>query len=321
MQVVELRAPNPEDPAAAVVVGERPEPEPADGWSVVEVEAAALNMHDVWLLRGAGVRPERLPLVLGSDVAGRVGDREVIVHAVLSGGEGDDRLGPDFALLCDGGHGTFAERVLVPTANLIDKPGSLSWTEAAALPTSWLTAYRMLFTRGGLRPGATVLVQGAGGGVATAAIALASAAGATVMATSRSEEKRRRALELGADVALEPGERVPEPANIVIETVGAATWEHSQRSVARGGTIVVAGGTTGMSAPTDLARLFAREARIVGSTMGTLAEMKALVRFVERADIRPPVDSVLPFSRAANQVRRMLSGEAFGKLCLRPDGA
>lgn len=318
MRVAELHAPAPDDPAAAVTLGERPEPQPRDGWVVVDVEAAALNMHDVWQLRGVGLRPGQLPLVLGSDAAGRVGDREVIVHAVLAGGEGDGRLGRDFALLSDGGHGTFAERVLVPAANLVDKPPSLSWEEAAALPTAWLTAYRMLFTKAALRPGQTVLVQGAGGGVATAATALAAAAGATVVVTSRSAAKRERALASGAHAALAPGDRLPEPADVVVETVGEATWEHSQRSVARGGTIIVSGATTGLRAGTDLARLFARETHVAGSTMGTLAELRALVRFVERAGIRPPVDSVRPLAEAGDQVRRMLGGDAFGKLCLRP---
>lgn len=317
-----VAVPDPEAPDAAVALAELSEPAAPEGWAEVDVLAATLNMHDVWMLRGVGVRDEALPLVLGSDAAGRSGGREVIVHAVLSdtGEDEDATLSPDFGLLSDKGHGTFARRIAVPARNLVEKPPGLSWEQAAALPTAWLTAWRMLFAKADLRAGQTVLVQGAGGGVGTAALLLARAAGAEVIVTGRSEDKRRRALGLGASAALEPGARLPRLADVVVETVGATTWEHSLRACRPGGAVVVCGATSGFSATTDLARLFARQLRIFGSTMGSAAELRELAGFVSEHGIQPPIDSVAPLERTAEQVRRMLSGEAFGKLAIRVGG-
>src|ERR687885_1773098 len=188
----------PDDPLAALEVGERPAPEVPEGWARVRVRAASLNHHDVWSLRGVGLPAERLPMILGCDAAGVTDDGdEVVVHAVISDPDwtGDETLDPRRSLLSERFQGTFADEVVVPKRNLVPKPTELSWEQAACLPTAWLTAYRMLFTKSGRRPGDTVLVQGAGGGVATAAIALARAAGFRVWATSRSEDKRKRALD------------------------------------------------------------------------------------------------------------------------------
>src|SRR4051794_1602321 len=189
---------DPDDPLSGLELGERPEPEPGEGWTTVTVKAAALNHHDLWSLRGVGLAEDKLPMILGCDAAGLDEDgNEVIVHAVVSdpGWRGDETFDPKRSILSERHQGTFAERVAVPVANLVPKPPELSFAEATCLPTAWLTAYRMLFTRGNVVPGQTVLVQGAGGGVATAVIALARAAGVRVWATSRSEEKRRQALE------------------------------------------------------------------------------------------------------------------------------
>ena len=188
---------NADDPLSGLVVGERPEPDVPAGWTTVTVRAASLNHHDLWSLRGVGLPAERLPMILGCDAAGVDADgREVIVHSVISDEAwlGDETLDPRRSLLSERHAGTFAERVAVPARNLVPKPPELSWEEAACLPTAWLTAYRMLFTRGRVVPGMTVLVQGAGGGVATALIALGRAAGLRVWATSRSEAKRARAV-------------------------------------------------------------------------------------------------------------------------------
>src|ERR1700733_7390890 len=192
-----------DEPLNALELGEHPEPSVPDGWAVVTVKAAALNHHDVWTLRGVGIAADRLPIVLGCDAAGVDEDgNEVVVHSVLGDPakvDGAETLDPGRSLLSERYDGTFAERVAVPRRNLVPKPAALSFAEAACLPTAYLTAYRMLFDKSGLQPGSTVLVQGAGGGVATALILLGRAAGYRVWATSRSEEKRDRARELGAD--------------------------------------------------------------------------------------------------------------------------
>ncbi|NUR27449.1 MAG: zinc-binding dehydrogenase, partial [Catenulispora sp.] len=218
------------------------------------------------------------------------------------------------SILTEAYDGTFAERVLVPTANLVPKPAALSWEQAACLPTAWLTAYRMLFRNSGLRPGDTVLIQGAGGGVATALIVLARAAGFRVWATSRSEEKRARALELGAHAVFESGARLPERVDAVMETVGQATWSHSVKSLRPEGTIVISGATSGAMPPAELTRIFFLQLRVVGSTMGSLEELKALVRMCEATGVRPVVDSVLPLAEARAGFERMAEGEAFGKI-------
>src|SRR3954465_12566562 len=239
---------SPDDPLDGLVVGERPEPEVPDGSTTVTVKAASLNHHDLFSLRGVGLREEALPMILGCDAAGYDEDgNEVVVHAVISDPSwtGDETFDPQRSLLSERYQGTFADKVAVPRRNVVAKPASLSFEEAACLPTAWLTAYRMLFTRGELRAGETVLVQGAGGGVATAAIVLGRAGGLRVFATSRDESKRSRALELGAHEVFESGARLPVKVDAVMETVGRATWSHSIRSLRPGGTIVISGATSG----------------------------------------------------------------------------
>lgn len=312
---------DPDDPLAALQVGDRPDPSPPEGWEVVEVRAAALNHHDLWTLRGVGVSEDRLPIVLGCDAAGTTTDgREVIVHAVLATPGGpDETLAADMSILSERVDGTHAERVAVPARNLVDKPSSLSFVEAACLPTAWLTAYRMLFVKAGVRPGSRVLVQGAGGGVATAALLMGCAAGARMYVTSRDQGKRLRAEELGAHAALAPGQRLPERVDVVVETVGEATFAHSLRSVQPGGTIVVSGATTGWNPPAELNRVFARQLRVLGSTMGTREELVDLVRFLTDTGIRPPVDAEFALADARAAYARLADGEAFGKLVLTVD--
>src|ERR1700734_3690724 len=194
-----------ENPLNGLEIGERPNPEPSADWTTVTVKATALNHHDVWSLRGVGLPADRLPMILGCDAAGGDEDgNEVVVHGVIgdaNAGGGDETLDPRRSLLSERYQGTLAEQVTVPTANLVPKPASLSFEEAACLPTAYLTAYRMLFEKSGAQPGATILVQGAGGGVATALILLGRAAGYRIWVTSRSEAKRDRAVKLGADRA------------------------------------------------------------------------------------------------------------------------
>jgi NADPH:quinone reductase-like Zn-dependent oxidoreductase len=306
-----------EDPLSALELGERPDPQPRDGWAVVRLRAGALNHHDLWSLRGVGLREEQLPMVLGCDGAGIDEDgNEVIVHAVIGDADfrGDETMDPNRSLLSERHDGTLADLVAVPRRNLVPKPPELSWAEAACLPTAWLTAYRMLFTQSGVRPGGTVLVQGAGGGVSTALVALGRAAGYRMWVTSRDGQRRDRAVELGADAAFESGARLPERVDAVMETVGAATWEHSLKSLKQGGTIVVSGATGGAAAVSDLRRIFFLQLRIVGSTMGTRVELHDLVQFCLQSGVRPLVDATMPLEDVREGFARLATGDVFGKV-------
>jgi len=307
-----------DDPLSGLVVGERPEPEVPDGWTSVAVRAASLNHHDLWSLRGVGLKEDQLPMILGCDAAGIDEDgNEVLIHAVISDPSwtGDETEDPRRSLLSERYQGTFADRVAVPRRNLVPKPASLSFEEAACLPTAWLTAYRMLFVQGGLRPGQSVLVQGAGGGVATALITLARAGGLQVFATSRDEGKRAKALETGAHAAYETGARLPDRVDAVMETVGAATWNHSLRSLRPGGTLVISGATSGPDpGRTELNRIFFLQLRVVGSTMGTSTELGQLVSFLDATGTKPLVDRTLPMADAAEGFAAMRDGDVFGKI-------
>jgi NADPH:quinone reductase-like Zn-dependent oxidoreductase len=306
-----------DDPLHGLIVGERPEPEVPPGWTTVSVKAASLNHHDLWSLRGVGLSADRLPMILGCDAAGLDEEgHEVVVHAVITDDSwrGDETLDPKRSLLSEKYQGALAERVAVPRRNLVPKPPELSFEEAACLPTAWLTAYRMLFTRGRVVPGMTVLVQGATGGVATALTVLARAGGARVWVTSRSEEKRIQALELGADEAFESGARLPERVDAVMETVGQATWAHSVRSLKPGGTLVTSGATSGDAPPAELTRVFFLQLSIIGSTMGTRDELERLIRFCVERDIRPAIYEVLPLAEAPKGFQALLDGDVVGKI-------
>jgi NADPH:quinone reductase-like Zn-dependent oxidoreductase len=312
---------NRDDPMQGLQIDQRPEPEAPEGWTTVTVKAASLNHHDLWSLRGVGLSRDALPMILGCDAAGvdEVG-KEVIVHSVISSPDwrGDETFDPRRSLLSERYQGTFAERVAVPKRNLIPKPQELSFEEAACLPTAWLTAYRMLFTRGRVVPGMTVLVQGATGGVSTALTKIASSAGIRVWVTGRSESKREQARALGADEVFEAGARLPERVDAVMETTGEATWEHSIRSLKPGGTLVVSGATTGDAPPAQLTRVFFLQLSVVGSTMGTRDELERLARLCVDRDVRPAIDRTLPLSDAREGFETMLSGEVVGKIVFTP---
>ncbi|HON75518.1 MAG TPA: zinc-binding dehydrogenase [Dermatophilaceae bacterium] len=318
MRAVYAAAQSATDPLSGLVIGERPDPVVRPGWTTVTLRAAGLNHHDIWSLKGVGLPADRLPMILGCDGAGvDEAGREVIVHAVVSSPEwlGDETLDPRRSLLSEVHDGTLADRVAVPVGNLVPKPAGLSWESAACLSTAWLTAYRMLFTSAGVTPGATVLVQGAGGGVATALIQLGAAAGYRVWVTSRSEAKAARAVEIGAAAAFGSGERLPDRVDAVLETVGAATWSHSVNSLKPGGTIVISGATSGDAPPkAELTKIFFKQLRVVGSTMGSRAELERLASFVVEAGIEPAIDSVLPLDRAREGFERMLHEDVFGKV-------
>jgi NADPH:quinone reductase-like Zn-dependent oxidoreductase len=317
MLAVYAAAIDPDNPLEGLRMGQRPEPEVPEGWTTVDVRAASLNHHDLWSLRGVGLPEERLPMILGCDAAGIDQDgNEVVVHAVITDDSwrGDETLDPRRSLLSERYQGALAEKVVVPRRNLVPKPPELSFEESACLPTAWLTAYRMLFTRARVVPGMTVLVQGGTGGVATALTVLASAAGVRVWVTSRSEDKRARALELGAEQAFEAGARLPERVDAVMETVGRATWSHSIKSLKPGGTLVVSGATSGDAEAAELSRVFFLQLSVIGSTMGTRNELERLIRFCVEKDIRPEIQTTLPLGEARQGFETMLQGEMFGKI-------
>ena len=308
---------DPKDPLGGLEVGDRPDPQVPDGWTTVTVKAASLNHHDLWSLRGVGLGEDKLPMILGCDAAGLDEDgNEVVVHAVISSASwrGDETFDPRRSLLSERYQGALAEKVAVPRANVLPKPPELSFEQAACLPTAWLTAYRMLFTRGKVVPGQTILVQGASGGVATALTVLASATGVRVWVTGRSEDKREQALKLGADQAFESGARLPERVDAVFETTGKATWSHSIRSLKPGGTVVVSGATTGDPEPAELTRIFFLQLSVVGSTMGTREELERLMRLCVDRDVRPVIHSTLALADARQGFEAMLAGDVVGKI-------
>ncbi|WP_026530387.1 zinc-binding dehydrogenase [Haematomicrobium sanguinis] len=305
-----------DDPIQGLRVGEL-DVSPTEGFVPVTVKAAALNHHDVFSLRGVGLSEEQLPMVLGTDGAGVDEDgNEVIIHGVIASPDwmGDETLDPKRSLLSERYPGTMAETVWVPRRNLVPKPDFLSFAEAACLPVSWLTAYKMLFKVSPAAPGSTMLVQGAGGGVATALIAMGRAAGYRVFATTRSERKAERARELGALEVFGSGERLPERVDVVFDSVGQATWEHSIKSLKPGGTIVTCGSTSGQVAQTDLIRVFFTQLRILGSTMGTRADLEGLLGFLDVTGVRPLIEAEIPLADARDGFESMINGELFGKV-------
>ncbi len=306
------------DPLSGLVIGEQPEPQPRPGWSIIRVKAASVNHHDVWTLRGVGITAERLPMILGCDAAGLDEDgNPVLLYSVIADPlAGDESMDPGRSLLSEVYPGTFADLVSVPTRNVIPLPPGFSMAEASCLPTAWLTAYRMLATRSGLEPGDTILVQGAGGGVATACIVLGRLMGYRVWVTSRDEAKRGGALRIGAHEVFESGARLPHRVDAVMETVGAATWDHSLKSLRPGGRIVVSGATSGPNPPADLARVFFKQLEVVGSTMGTRDELRRLVSLLELSGTRPLIAQELPMERADEALRAVAQGDVFGKIVL-----
>ena len=317
MFAVYAAAPSPTDPLASLRIGERPHPDIPDGSVAVTVAAASLNMHDLWTLRGVGIKPDRFPMILGCDGAGTLPDgSEVVIYPVITspGWIGDESLDPGRTLLTEKLQGSFADTVVVPAHNVVPKPPSLTFSQAACMGTAWLTAYRMLFVKSGLRPGQTMLVQGASGGVATALVQLGRATGMRVWVTGRTEGKRALACSLGAHQAFEPGARLPERVDAVFETVGKATWSHSAKSLKPGGTVICSGATSGDADRAELQRLFFLQLRMVGSTMGTRDELRDLLSFLDITGLRPQIGAELPMSNAEQGFKAMLDGDTAGKI-------
>lgn len=335
-----------EDPLANLEVGDVAEAVLRPGWAMVHFAAGSINHHDIWTLRGVSATPIVPPHVLGCDVAGSLfgyadgdgaGDlpkpgSRVVVHGVVRCGHCAACRGEE-AAPCRTARlfsetpvaGTFSDQVLVPAQNLIALPDSVSFDAAACLPTAYLTAYHMLFTRAALRPGMSVLVHGVTGGVASAAILLANLFGITVYATSRDQEKRALALELGATEAFAPARGTARAliertdgmgVDAVVETVGEPTWELSLRSVRVGGTVLVAGATGGLNPPAQLNRIFYRNVTVAGSAMGTMAELRRLVELCAAGRLTPLIGSRYPMEFAHDAFRELLSGEVRGKTLL-----
>ena len=309
------------NPVSAVELTDAwPLPEARAGQVRIRMAATTVNMHDLWTLRGVGAKHDAFPKILGCDIVGWDPDgNEVMVTGAFAdpdAGGGDETLDPKRSLVSEDLPGSFAEYTIVPARNVIPKPARLSFQEAACLNVGWSTTYRALFTRGRAMPGERILIQGAGGGVATAAIAMARAAGLHVTVTSRSEAKRDRARGIGAHEAVPTGERLREPVDLVIDTVGAATWKHSLRSVRPGGRIITAGATTGSDIGLDLPRIFYHQVSIIGSTSATRAETLRMLQFMNAADLRPVVDSVHPLERIHDALGRLLAPDLFGNVVI-----
>ena len=317
----------------ALLIGDVPELVPAPGEVVVDLRAAALNRRDLRVVAG-GWPGVSAPLVPGSDGAGVVralgsgvggvseGD-EVVINPGIDWGEDPRVLGPGFKILGGPDDGTFAQQVRVPAASVFAKPARLDWQQAAALPLAGLTAWRALFTRGGLTSGQTVLILGAGAGTSTFAVQFARAAGARVFVTSSSADKIARSQELGAEAGFDYGaegweqevvERSGGGVDLVIDSAG--TWQSSVTCVRAGGRVVVFGSTFSPTTELDVRGYYFRQLDLVGTMMGSPLDFRALLRACETQEWTPVVDSARPLAQAGDALRRMAAGEHFGKLVL-----
>ena len=318
-----------------VRVEERPRTPAAPGEVVVQVRAASLNHLDLWLASGAQrIEP---PRVISADGAGVVAEStdsrwkpgdEVVVYPVTcdwtsaESQAGQQVFAPGFGIVGEHTDGTACQFLHVAPENVVAKPHGLSWPEAAAFPLTFLTAWRMLTTRARLRRGETLLVVGAGAGVASAAIAIGKHLGARVLATSRSDEKRRRAEELGAEATF-PSEDFARAvkgatgagADVVFEHVGPATLDQSIRAARPGGRIVFCGSTSGPRAEVNMPRVFFGQLDLLGSTMGNLSEFQDLIAAIE-GGLRPVVDSVYPLEQVQEALTHLDQGAQFGKVVL-----
>jgi NADPH:quinone reductase-like Zn-dependent oxidoreductase len=312
-----------------LVLEEAPDPEPGPGEVLVRLHASALNHLDIWIRKGLPSVPK--PRILGADGAGVVaalgdgvtglepGDRVVLNPGVEAGGGQIHVIG-------EHGDGTNAELIAVPATNVHPIPEGLSFEEAAAFPLVFETAYRMLVTRAELREDEWVLAWGIGGGVSTAALAIAKALGARVLVTSSSDAKLERAQELGADATVNHTTGDVRAAakdatggrgiDVVIESVGEATWATSLQVAAPGGRITVCGATSGPNPPAALHRVWWKQLSILGSTMGTGEDFAGAYELVASGRALPVVDSVLPLEEIRTAHERLEAGEQLGKIVL-----
>ena len=319
-------------------------PRPGRGEVLIQVKSAGLNHLDIWVRKGGRGITLSMPHILGSDAAGvvsemgdgadgfAVGD-EVIINPGISCRRCENCLRGEqsecisFGIVGMGRPGTFAEYVAVPAANVYRKPAHLSFDEAAALPLSHVTAWRMLMTRADLKPGQTVLIHGIGGGAALAALQLAKLAGAVVIVTSSSDEKLKRAEQIGADFIINYNRMdvagsvkevtLGRGVDVAIDTVGAATWPLDFACVRRGGKIVLCGVTSGPKADTNLQALYWNQLTIMGSTMGSDDDFRSMLAAVSATKLKPVVDSVFPLGKVQDAMGKMEQGTQFGKIVLK----
>jgi NADPH:quinone reductase-like Zn-dependent oxidoreductase len=318
MFAVYAAGPNPDDPLTSLAVGERPEPDVPDGWVRVKISHASLNRHDLFTLRGITAQsdPIPFPMILGNDGAGTLEDgTPVVIYPVMGSDDwrDDETLDPYWHIFSERVPGTFADYVAVPKRNAISLGEGLSALDASVLGTAWLTAYRALFTKSNLKPGETVLVQGASGGMSTALIQLGRAAGFEVWATSRSAKGCELAERLGAHRVFGANETLPRKVQAVIDNIGPASWEHSIGSVARGGTIIITGLTTGPEVRLSLLPMLGDQITVTGSIMGTLQDMKRMISLIIETRTKPEIGQILPMERAREAFQAMWEGETHGK--------
>ncbi|MEL6106983.1 MAG: zinc-binding dehydrogenase [Planctomycetota bacterium] len=313
---------------------DRPPLEPAEDEVIVELRAASLNRRDYWITQGLypGIEP---PVILGSDGAGvvtRVGGdahkhwlgREVILDPGVGWGEQPEVQSSEFQILGSPRDGTFAGEVAAPVSQLHPKPGHLDWLHASALPLAGVTAYRALFTRGGLMSGETVLLTGIGGGVATMAMQFAVAAGAEVWVTSSSQEKIRRAVEKGAKGGFDYSDdgwtravlNQGPPPSLIVDGAGGAGYASLLGLVAPGGRIVNYGATAGAPQKLDLFKVFWKQLQLIGTTMGSPRDFAAMLDFVDKHQIRPIIDRAFTLDQGNEALQCMASSPQFGKYVL-----
>ncbi len=320
-----------EESPGEYVWGEVPTPEPGPGEVRISVRASALNHIDIWMTRGMP-KPRAFPHVSGSDVAGVIdsvgpgvtrwqqGD-EVVMEATVTSLDAilelgiDNVIDPGMHLLGEHQWGGHAEYVVVPEWHPVRKPENLSWAECAAYPVAYVTAWRML-RKARVQAGDTVLVIGIGGGVATAALVLGNYLGAKVYVTSRDEAKRSQGIALGALDAFDSGGRFPVAADVVIDSVGSATWESAIRSLRNGGRYVTCGGTSGVEVPLQLPRVFFKHLEIIGVTTGSHQEFVKVTEILAEGEVPVIIDEVLPFSNYPDALARLAKGDQLGKLVL-----
>lgn len=316
-------------------VAEFDKPAPGPGEILVKLKAAALNHRDIWVTLGR--KPEAPPVILGSDGAGvieQVGEgvsatpgQEVVINPSLGwlrNGAAPPEPGYTTLVLGVPRHGTFAEYVVVPQENVEPRPAHLSWAQAAALPLAGLTTYRALFTKGKLKAGETVVIPGIGGGTSIQALLFAKAAGARVVATSRAPEKLEKAKELGADAvfatdrpwAAEVKKLTGDGADLVIESVGKATWDQSLACLRRGGRLVVFGSTSGDVVELNLVPLFLNWISVMGTTMGSAEEFRDMMAYTSAHKVVPVVDRVFPLGEGAEAMAYLNEAKQFGKVVL-----
>ncbi|MBN9404872.1 MAG: zinc-binding dehydrogenase [Burkholderiales bacterium] len=330
-----------------VAVGERPLPARAAGEVRVRLHAATLNRVDLYMRdSGAGIT-HRIPQIMGVDGAGVIdeldagdpvlqpGQRVLLYPGVACGRcefclRGDEVLCTRYQILGEQRDGTFAQHIAVPARSVLPLPDGWSFAEGAALGVNHLTAWRMLVTQAQLRPWETVLIFGIGGGVSLAGLQIAKALGARVIVTSRHAGKLERARALGADHVIDASrEDIAKAAlaatggrgvDVAFDNVGETVWSHALKSLVRGGRLVLCGATSGDQPGADLRRLFIRQLKVLGSTMGTVAELHQLLAFCQRHGVRPVIEQTFALDEVHAALARLESGLQFGKIALTIDG-